>query len=273
MATATAERGSGNERGMLHGRFCDDFDRRPQRKGKNMEKRAFIKGVLAIGLMYPMKNALPGNFIPASTEKYNVVAFIGGAGLNTARSFYELPDVRALYDAANIKTLIIGNWEYKCGMNRYPLPPADDQCFLSESFACNRYAPFEQRLAQAKSEIAGLRETMRDKYRSLTVVAGIGAQTGTFAGGAITEMAHEENIPTCRILITPFAFEGGRNLLADELIAKTSRKNTADIILRNEDLLAELGGDATLPEAFHYQARRAAKALLNNPYFHADRHA
>lgn len=225
-----------------------------------------------MGLLSPSVNALSQNSTPVTAEKQNVIAFVGGAGLNIARIFRELPDVQTLFETTHLKTLVIGDFTYS--NNQSQLPPSDYQFLLSESFAYKRFHPLNvftlknypinQQMAMAKKELEALRMTMRNSYKSLTVVAALGGQTGTFAGAALAEIALEESIPTSRILITPFTFEYARTGLAVEVFVKTNRESFRDRLLHNQDALTELGSNTLVPVAFDYLNKRAAMTALGN---------
>jgi len=199
-------------------------------------------------------------------KRIELVVFVGGAGFQIARSFNEL--LKENEDKTKFRTLIIGDFTYPNGKNAPP--SADFQIYMSEAFAW-KYSPFvcgplyDDRLAFAKSEIEGVRKWVRDNCTSVTAVMGLGGHTGTFAGGAIVEIAREEHIPVRQIVTTPFSFEGSRNKLAAEYVSRASPNvYESVVILDNQDVYSELNPTTTLPMAMDYLNRRAAKAILLN---------
>jgi cell division GTPase FtsZ len=84
------------------------------------------------------------------------------------------------------------------------------------------------------------------------------------AGGAIAEIAYEEDVPTCKILITPCEFEGGRVTLAERFISKTTCDCYRQLVLSNEDTLIELSEDMTMADTFNIMNHRVSEAILNS---------
>jgi cell division GTPase FtsZ len=199
-------------------------------------------------------------------RKYHVVAFVGGAGINVAKTFLKLKEQLCKSESPSVKTLVIGDWT--CSANSSTLPTSDYQFMLSAEFTRSRVPHLknviEQQLSLAKAEINYLRQDMQEHYASLTVVSGLGGQTGTFAGGAIAEMAHEEGIPTCKILITPCEFEGGRVSLAENFISKTNSDFYRQIELSNADAWIESSEGTSMLEVFNVVNQRASEAVLNS---------
>ncbi len=230
-----------------------------------MQRRTFIKGILSLGLISQASNvhasiARMQSFI---RKRFDLVVFAGGAGFQIAGSFIELPKDGG---KINYRTLIIGDFTYASG--KATPPAADFYIYISEAFA-SKYSPFvcgplyDERLSLAKAEIEGVRKWIRDNCKSVTAVIGLGGHTGTFAGGAIAEIAREENIPIRQILTTPFSFEGNRNKLAEEYISRASRSfDERLVILDNQDVYSELNPTTTLPAAMDYLNKRAAKAIF-----------
>jgi uncharacterized membrane protein YsdA (DUF1294 family) len=199
-------------------------------------------------------------------RKYHVVAFVGGAGINVAKEFLKHKGQLCKTESSRIKTLVIGDWV--CSVNQSSLPASDYQFILSSEFARSRIPHLknviEQQLSLAKLELEELRLDIRAHYASLTVVSALGGQTGTFAGGAIAEIAHEEGISTCRIVITPFEFEGDRVTLAERFISKTANDFYRQIELSNADAWVELSEDMTMADAFNIVNQRASEVVLNS---------
>jgi cell division GTPase FtsZ len=199
-------------------------------------------------------------------RKYHVVAFVGGAGINVAKTFIKTKEQLCKTESTNIKTIIIGDWT--CHANSSALPSSDYRFILSAEFAKSRDPHLknviEQQLSLAKAELDDLRQDMQEQYASLTVVSGLGGQTGTFAGGAIAEIAHEEGIPTCKILITPCEFEGGRATLAEHFISKTTSDFYRQIELSNADAWIESSEGTSMLEVFNVVNQRASEAVLNS---------
>lgn len=198
--------------------------------------------------------------------KYHVVVFVGGAGINVAKVFLKHKEQLCKTESPNIKTINIG--DSTCHADSSALPSSDYQFILSAEFAKSRVPHLknfiEQQLSLAKAELDDLRQKMQDHYASLTVISGLGGQTGTFAGGAIAEIAREEGIPTCKILITPCAFEGGRVTLAERFITKTTSDCYRQVVLSNADAWIESSEDASMLEVFNVVNQRASEAVLNS---------
>lgn len=83
------------------------------------------------------------------------------------------------------------------------------------------------------------------------ITAGMGGGTGTGGAPIFAEVAKELGILTVAVVTKPFPFEGKkRSLIADQGIAELSRHVDSLITIPNEKLLAVLGKQASLLEAF-----------------------
>jgi cell division protein FtsZ len=92
----------------------------------------------------------------------------------------------------------------------------------------------------------------------LFITAGMGGGTGTGAAPVVAGIAREMGILTVGVVTKPFAFEGGprmRNALAG--IAELRKNVDTLVIIPNERLLAIVGNDVSLVDAF----RRADEVL------------
>lgn len=191
--------------------------------------------------------------------KQRVVAFVGSCGRNIAMAVSELPEMIAHASSTDIKMLVVMDWKY--WHSKLPKLPADYLHLLSESFALYGRWPFSTRLEQAKAELMNFRSIIRHEFESLIVVAGLGGQTGTFAGGAISELADDEGIPVTRILVTPFNFEGDRKLLAEKFIKLSSRPSYTDIVFHNVESI-RVASTTSVAVAHRHMNERVAREIV-----------
>jgi cell division protein FtsZ len=92
------------------------------------------------------------------------------------------------------------------------------------------------------------------------ITAGMGGGTGTGAAPVVAQIARELGILTVAVVTKPFPFEGGkRRKVADEGIEELAKYVDSLITIPNEKLLAVLGRDMSLLDAF-----RAANDVLRN---------
>jgi cell division protein FtsZ len=85
----------------------------------------------------------------------------------------------------------------------------------------------------------------------LFITAGMGGGTGTGAAPIVAQVAKELGILTVAIVTRPFVMEGGkRALIADQGLAELGKYVDSLITIPNEKLLAVLGGETTLLDAF-----------------------
>jgi len=85
----------------------------------------------------------------------------------------------------------------------------------------------------------------------LFITAGMGGGTGTGAGPVVAQVARELGILTVAVVTKPFTMEGSkRQAIADGGITELSRNVDSLITIPNQKLLAVLGGQTTLLEAF-----------------------
>jgi cell division protein FtsZ len=106
----------------------------------------------------------------------------------------------------------------------------------------------------------GRQAAMEDRDRILEVIegadmlfitAGMGGGTGTGAAPVVAQVAKELGILTVAIVTKPFEMEGGKRMqIADQGIAELGKYVDSLITIPNEKLLAVLGGDTTLLDAF-----------------------
>jgi cell division protein FtsZ len=83
------------------------------------------------------------------------------------------------------------------------------------------------------------------------ITAGMGGGTGTGAAPVVAEVAREMGILTVAVVTRPFPFEGSKRMqVADKGIEELSRYVDSLITIPNEKLLAVLGRDMTLLNAF-----------------------
>ncbi|TCT23047.1 cell division protein FtsZ [Thiobaca trueperi] len=92
------------------------------------------------------------------------------------------------------------------------------------------------------------------------ITAGMGGGTGTGAAPVVAQVAKELGILTVAVVTKPFSFEGAKRLrIADEGIAELAQSVDSLITIPNEKLLAVLGKDTSLLDAF----KAANDVLLN----------
>ncbi len=85
----------------------------------------------------------------------------------------------------------------------------------------------------------------------LFITAGMGGGTGTGAAPIVAQVAKELGILTVAIVTKPFVMEGGkRTVIAEQGIGELGKYVDSLITIPNEKLLAVLGGETTLLDAF-----------------------
>jgi cell division protein FtsZ len=85
----------------------------------------------------------------------------------------------------------------------------------------------------------------------LFITAGMGGGTGTGATPIVAQVAKELGILTVAIVTRPFVMEGGKRAsIADQGLAELGKYVDSLITIPNEKLLAVLGGETTLLDAF-----------------------
>lgn len=106
----------------------------------------------------------------------------------------------------------------------------------------------------------GRQAALEDRERIMEVIsgadmifitAGMGGGTGTGAAPVVAQVAKEMGILTVAVVTKPFPFEGGKRLkIADAGLEELSQHVDSLITIPNEKLLAVLGKDMTLLNAF-----------------------
>ncbi len=85
----------------------------------------------------------------------------------------------------------------------------------------------------------------------LFIAAGMGGGTGTGAAPVVAQIAKEMEILTVAVVTKPFRFEGGRRMkVAEQGLAELSKHVDSLITIPNEKLMAVLGGQIKLTNAF-----------------------
>ncbi len=85
----------------------------------------------------------------------------------------------------------------------------------------------------------------------LFITAGMGGGTGTGAAPIVAQVAKELGILTVAVVTKPFMMEGNKRMaIAEQGIAELGKSVDSLITIPNEKLLAVLGGDTTLLDAF-----------------------
>jgi cell division protein FtsZ len=106
----------------------------------------------------------------------------------------------------------------------------------------------------------GRQAAMEDRDRILEVIegadmlfitAGMGGGTGTGAAPIVAQVARELGILTVAVVTKPFMMEGGKRMqIAEHGIRELGKYVDSLITIPNEKLLAVLGGETTLLDAF-----------------------
>jgi cell division protein FtsZ len=84
----------------------------------------------------------------------------------------------------------------------------------------------------------------------LFITAGMGGGTGTGAAPVVAEIAKEMGILTVAVVTKPFSFEGTRLKSAESGIKELSNHVDSLIVIPNDKLMAVLGDDVTMDDAF-----------------------
>lgn len=92
----------------------------------------------------------------------------------------------------------------------------------------------------------------------LFLTAGMGGGTGTGAAPIVAEVARELGILTVAVVTKPFTFEGKRLRIAQAGLEELSRNVDSLIIIPNDKLMAVLGEDISMLDAF-----QAANSVLH----------
>jgi cell division protein FtsZ len=82
------------------------------------------------------------------------------------------------------------------------------------------------------------------------LTAGMGGGTGTGAAPIFAEVAKELGILTVAVVTKPFDFEGKRQKVASEGLAELTKYVDSLIVIPNERLMAVLGDDVSMLDAF-----------------------
>ena len=133
--------------------------------------------------------------------------------------------------------------------------------------------------AGAKPEI-GRDAAMEDRDRigemiagsdMLFITAGMGGGTGTGAAPIIADIAKQLGILTVAVVTRPFAFEGKRQKVAQAGIEELAKRVDSLIIIPNDKLMAVLGDDVSLLDAYAaandvlHGAVSGIAEVINNP--------
>ncbi|MFO1318538.1 MAG: cell division protein FtsZ [Burkholderiales bacterium] len=92
----------------------------------------------------------------------------------------------------------------------------------------------------------------------LFLTAGMGGGTGTGAAPIVAEVARELGILTVAVVTKPFTFEGKRLRVAQTGLEELSRNVDSLIVIPNDKLMAVLGEDVSMLDAF-----KAANGVLH----------
>ncbi|MCU0869792.1 MAG: cell division protein FtsZ [Burkholderiales bacterium] len=92
----------------------------------------------------------------------------------------------------------------------------------------------------------------------LFIAAGMGGGTGTGAAPIVAKLAKELGILTVAVVTKPFEFEGKRKHVAQQGLEDLAQHVDSLIVVPNEKLMAVLGDDVSMEDAF-----RAANGVLH----------
>jgi len=84
----------------------------------------------------------------------------------------------------------------------------------------------------------------------LFITAGMGGGTGTGAAPVVAEIAKDMGILTVAVVTKPFSFEGKRLKTAESGMKELSNHVDSLIVIPNDKLMAVLGDDVTMDDAF-----------------------
>jgi cell division protein FtsZ len=113
----------------------------------------------------------------------------------------------------------------------------------------------------------GRQAAMEDRERIIELIdgadmlfltAGMGGGTGTGAAPIVAEVARELGILTVAVVTKPFAFEGKRLKIAQTGLEELARHVDSLIVIPNDKLMAVLGEDISMLDAF-----KAANSVLH----------
>jgi cell division protein FtsZ len=105
----------------------------------------------------------------------------------------------------------------------------------------------------------------------LFITAGMGGGTGTGAAPVVAQVAKEMGILTVAVVTRPFGFEGKRQRVAQAGIEELSKHVDSLIIIPNDKLMAVLGEDVGVLEAYAaandvlFNAVSGIAEVINNP--------
>ncbi len=105
----------------------------------------------------------------------------------------------------------------------------------------------------------------------LFIAAGMGGGTGTGAAPVIADIARSLNILTVAVVTRPFSFEGKREHVAQAGIEELGKKVDSLIIIPNDKLMAVLGDDVGVLDAYAaandvlFGAVSGIAEVINNP--------
>jgi cell division protein FtsZ len=105
----------------------------------------------------------------------------------------------------------------------------------------------------------------------LFITAGMGGGTGTGAAPIVAQVAKEAGILTVAVVTRPFGFEGKRQKVAHAGIEELSRHVDSLIIIPNDKLMAVLGEDVSVLDAYAaandvlHSAVSGIAEVINNP--------
>ena len=103
-------------------------------------------------------------------------------------------------------------------------------------------------------------ESAIDGADMVFITAGMGGGTGTGAAPVVAEIARDKGALTVAVITRPFPFEGSkRHAVADAGIKELQDQVDSLIIIPNEKVMAVMGHEATLMDAFN----KANEVLLN----------
>jgi len=191
-----------------------------ERKDIEMERRFFIKELLAMGLLSPALKALSMNFTPATAD-IETPTVISSAPYSEAEYFYDLQD-------AQLKVIGVGDCggnavDYMIENGLQKVPGLELIAINTEAQALNRNKVFTQLQIDASTAkglgagvipYVGSAAADEDRARiaemisgtnMVFIIAGMGGDTGTGVAPVVAKIAKDMGILTVAVVTTPFA--------------------------------------------------------------------
>ncbi len=229
-----------------------------------MERRIFIKGLLAIGLISPALKAMSMSFTPAN-DKIEMLSAISSVGYSENKSIFALKD-------AELKVIGVGdcggnavNYMIENGLQKVPglkfiAINTDVQALKRNKAPTQLQIDASTTKGLSAGAIPYVGTVSVDKVRAciaelisganiVFIIAGMGGNAGTGAAPVVAKIAKDMGILTVTVVTTPFAHEVERKDLAQTGIEMLTEHADSIIVVSNEKLMSALGDAATLHDA------------------------